>query len=65
MPDAGEVRLKLLPLSRLGQMEGKSGSLVLVGWFETDNLVAPASHPVIVKTRQWTSPRMVDTQLRV
>lgn len=52
LPNASEVRLKLLPLSRLGQMEGKSGSLVLVGWFETDNLVAPASHPLIVKTRK-------------
>jgi hypothetical protein len=52
LPDASKVRLKLLPLSRLGQMEGKSGSLVLVGWFEGENFVAPTSHPLIVKTRK-------------
>lgn len=52
IPDDSHVRLKLLPLSRLGQMEGKSGSLVLVGTFEADHLRVPGSHPLIVKTRK-------------
>src|SRR5437016_2009849 len=30
----GPVKLHLLPLNRIGQMEGKSGSLVLIGYFK-------------------------------
>jgi hypothetical protein len=33
-------------------MEGKSGSLVLVGWFEAEGATLPKSHPLIVKTRK-------------
>jgi hypothetical protein len=45
------VALRLLPLSRIGQMEGKSGSLVLIGFFaDAANTERPHSHPVVVKT---------------
>jgi hypothetical protein len=45
-----EVTLALAPLSRIGQMEGRSGSLVLVGrfWLQTEKR---PSNPLIVKTR--------------
>lgn len=47
----GRVALRLVPLSRIGQMEGKSGSLVLIGFFEDlDNVDRPHSHPVVIKT---------------
>lgn len=45
------VTLALVPLSRIGQMEGKSGSLVLVGRFWSEAERRP-SHPLIVKTRR-------------
>lgn len=46
------VSLELIPLSRIGQMEGKSGSLVLIGTFrDIDNQELPSSHPVVIKTR--------------
>ena len=45
------VTLVLLPLSRIGQMEGKSGSLVLIGYFSDASTAGlPRSHPVVVKT---------------
>ena len=44
------VELALVPLSRIGQMEGKSGSLVLIGrlWAESQNR---PSNALVVKTR--------------
>jgi hypothetical protein len=43
--------LRVAPLSRIGQMEGKSGSLVLIGFLaDTDDLQRPHSHPVVIKT---------------
>lgn len=45
------VKLTLMPLSRIGQMEGKSGSVVLIGCFsDSQNADIPPSHPLIVKT---------------
>lgn len=45
------VELVLLPLSRIGQMEGKSGSLVLIGYLrDPRNELMPHSHPVVIKT---------------
>lgn len=45
------VQLVLLPLSRIGQMEGKSGSLVLIGYLtDANNERLPRSHPVVIKT---------------
>ncbi|MEI7462338.1 MAG: hypothetical protein WCK15_23325 [Pirellula sp.] len=45
------ITLTLVPLSRIGQMEGKSGSLVLIGSFrDNQNLDMPTSHPIVVKT---------------
>jgi hypothetical protein len=44
------VRLTLLPLSRIGQMEGKSGSLVLIGYFSFMEADALCSHPLVIKT---------------
>lgn len=45
------LTLRLVPLSRIGQMEGKSGSLVLIGFFaDADDKHRPHSHPVVVKT---------------
>ena len=45
------ITLTLVPLSRIGQMEGKSGSLVLIGCFgDSQNKEIPPSHPVVVKT---------------
>jgi hypothetical protein len=45
------ISLNLQPLARLGQMEGKSGSLVLIGRFEAKELKDTPSHPLVVKTR--------------
>ncbi|MEZ6032014.1 MAG: phosphotransferase [Planctomycetaceae bacterium] len=46
-----QITLSLVPLSRIGQMEGKSGSLVLIGRFrDRQNRDIPPSHPVVVKT---------------
>ena len=43
--------LFLLPLSRIGQMEGKSGSLVLIGYFADKTAPdLPCSHPIVIKT---------------
>lgn len=44
------VKLMLLPLSRIGQMEGKSGSLVLIGFLFAEGASIPHSHPLVVKT---------------
>jgi hypothetical protein len=44
------VKLTLLPLSRIGQMEGKSGSLVLIGYFSAEELGSLHSHPLVIKT---------------
>ena len=45
------VMLRLVPLSRIGQVEGKSGSLVLIGYFaDAEDTTRPHSHPVVVKT---------------
>jgi hypothetical protein len=45
------VHLRLVPLARIGQMEGKSGSLVLIGVLaDADDAGRPHSHPVVVKT---------------
>ena len=46
----GSVKLTLLPLSRIGQMEGKSGSLVLIGYLSSEGSRIPHSHPLVVKT---------------
>lgn len=45
------VQLELLPLSRIGQMEGKSGSLVLIGQFIALGQDFPPSNPLVVKTK--------------
>ena len=46
-----KIALRLVPLSRIGQMEGKSGSLVLIGFLaDTDDLQRPHSHPIVIKT---------------
>ena len=45
----GRVELHLHPLSRIGQTEGKSGSLVLFGNFKGGDMCGD-SHPVVVKT---------------
>ncbi|REJ65668.1 MAG: hypothetical protein DWQ31_17160 [Planctomycetota bacterium] len=43
--------LVLVPLSRIGQMEGKSGSLVLIGYLaDAEHDEIPHSHPLVVKT---------------
>jgi Ternary complex associated domain 9 len=47
----GSVKLHLFPLSRIGQMEGKSGSLVLIGYFKADGYGDCISNPIVVKTR--------------
>lgn len=44
------VRLTVLPLSRIGQMEGKSGSLVLIGYFSFEEADTLCSHPLVIKT---------------
>jgi len=44
------VELALVPLSRIGQMEGKSGSLVLIGRFWCPTERRP-SHPLVLKSR--------------
>lgn len=46
----GEITLTLWPLSRIGQMEGKSGSLVLIAYFSTASLNERHSRPLVVKT---------------
>jgi hypothetical protein len=46
-----EVDLALVPLQRIGQMEGKSGSLVLVGRFWSKATRRP-SNSLVVKTRK-------------
>lgn len=53
------VSLSLVPLARVGQMEGKSGSLVLVGRFHAAAAARP-SHPLIVKTRRKSDARLRD-----
>ncbi|WP_437914822.1 phosphotransferase [Sorangium sp. So ce302] len=45
-----KVKLTLLPLNRIGQMEGRSGSLVLIGYFSEENLGRLYSHPIVIKT---------------
>lgn len=46
-----KVLLKVVPLSRIGQMEGKSGSLVLIGFFmDESDPSRPHSHPVVIKS---------------
>lgn len=45
-----EITLTLWPLSRIGQMEGKSGSLVLIAYFSTASLKDHHSRPLVVKT---------------
>ena len=45
------LTLRMIPLSRIGQMEGKSGSLVLIGFLsDTEDLQRPHSHPLVIKT---------------
>lgn len=46
LPD--QVTLHLFPLVRIGQMEGKSGSQVLIGYFSSDDC---KSNLLVVKTR--------------
>lgn len=48
--EPGEITLTLWPLSRIGQMEGKSGSLVLIAYFSTASLKEHHSRPLVVKT---------------
>lgn len=50
------VRLTLIPLSRIGQMEGKSGSLVLIGHFSFEEKGTHCSHPLVVKTLDRKNP---------
>ncbi len=55
------VRLTLIPLSRIGQMEGKSGSLVLIGHFSFEEPGTLCSHPLVVKTMDRSkSDKLVD-----
>lgn len=55
------VRLTLLPLSRIGQMEGKSGSFVLLGYFSFEEAGTLCSHPLVVKTMDRSkSGKLVD-----
>jgi hypothetical protein len=55
------VKLTLLPLSRIGQMEGKSGSLVLIGHFSFEEPGTLCSHPLVVKTMDRSkSNKLVD-----
>jgi hypothetical protein len=55
------VRLTLIPLSRIGQMEGKSGSLVLIGHFSFAEPGSLCSHPLVVKTMDRNkSDKLVD-----
>jgi hypothetical protein len=43
--------LRLVPLSRIGQMEGKSGSLVLIGYLaDKSDPSRLHSHPLVIKT---------------
>ncbi|MDA8564247.1 phosphotransferase [Mariniblastus sp.] len=43
--------LRIIPLGRIGQMEGKSGSLVVIGFFHDPSRPdMPHSHPVVIKT---------------
>jgi hypothetical protein len=51
-----QVQLTLLSLRRIGQMEGRSGSLVLVGYFWAEGLGDLHSHPLVIKTRDRTKP---------
>ncbi len=45
------ILLRLVPLSRIGLLEGKSGSLVLIGSLkDADDPERPHSHPIVVKT---------------
>ena len=47
----GQVQLRVVPLSRIGQMEGKSGSLILIGFFvDQSESNRPHSHPVVIKS---------------
>jgi len=56
-----QVTLTLVPLSRIGQMEGKSGSLVLIGCFrDSQNSAIPPSHPVVVKTAPSSTGKLQD-----
>ena len=48
------VKLTLLPLSRIGQMEGKSGSFVLLGYFSFEEAGTLCSHPLVIKTMDRT-----------
>jgi len=46
-----DVLLRLVPLNRLGLAEGKSGSLVLIGYLaDATDPARPHSHPIVVKT---------------
>lgn len=55
------ITLTLLPLNRIGQMEGKSGSLVLIGFFrDSQNNEIPPSHPVVVKTAPTSTGKLQD-----
>lgn len=46
-----DITLRLVPLTRLGLMEGKSGSLVLIGYLaDAADATRPHSHPIVVKT---------------
>lgn len=55
------ITLTLVPLSRIGQMEGKSGSLVLIGCFrDSQNSEIPPSHPVVVKTAPSSTGKLND-----
>lgn len=56
-----QITLTLVPLSRIGQMEGKSGSLVLIGCFrDSVNSEMPPSHPVVVKTAPISTGKLKD-----
>lgn len=46
-----KVEIALVPLARIGQIEGKSGSLVLSGRFRSTQASRP-SNPLVVKTRR-------------
>lgn len=45
-----KITLTLWPLSRIGQMEGRSGSQVLIAYFSASNLSDCHSRPLIIKT---------------
>lgn len=58
-----QIKLRVVPLTRIGQMEGKSGSLVLIGFFvDYSESSRPHSHPVVIKSVSKSKSRKLEEE---